>query len=97
MTPVDLGFCADRGKDTMAISLTTIDELWAQERAEHERFSRLCAMLPCWEMFAMDDVEFLDAVRDSEMIALAMEESTQRSLAWCEEIGRLERAAGDPR
>jgi hypothetical protein len=71
---------------------TTLDELWAQFWAEHRRASALLAMLPCWEMFEMDEAELYDALCNGEMIAAEMSKSNERGLAILDEIDRQEKA-----
>jgi hypothetical protein len=73
-------------------------ELWAQFWAEHRRASALLAMLPCWEMFEMDEAELYDALCNGEMIAAEMSKSNERGLAILDEIDKQKTATagGDP-
>jgi hypothetical protein len=50
-------------------------------------------MLPCWELFDMDQIELADALANAELVSAEMVESSNRSLALLDRIAELERAA----
>jgi hypothetical protein len=70
----------------MTMVTRTVDDLWAQLRAEAVRDSQLLAMLPCEELFEMDGTELADALDQIELISAEMIESSKRRQALLEQI-----------